>query len=338
MKKLQLISVFVVLMVLLVACTEKESKPAPEKSVESSESAKIGAYPITVSPTVASTESEEAGSIVFEDVTFEEMPQRLVVLDYGFLDTIDALGVKGVLGIPKGSTSIPAHLAEKYGTDEVADLGTLKSIDFEKVAALEPDAIFISGRQSAFYEELKKITPNVLFIGTDSANYWDGFLSSINKAGEIFGKQDEAAKKIEELEAKRQELQEKAKGYENVLVAMYNDKKISGFGPDANSRFNYVYNAYGFVPVTEDIQASLHGSDFSYESILSVNPAVLFVIDRTVSDVEALKADIENDIIKQTTAYKDKKIVYLDGVNWYFGGSGITIELAKMQEILDELQ
>lgn len=329
---------FAVLMVLLVACSDTKTETTPDNSNVASEGVEGSVFPIKVSPTIGSTESEDAGTILFEDVTFDAMPQRLVVLDYGFLDTLDTLGVEGVLGLPKGSTSIPKHLVEKYGSDEIVDLGTLKSIDFEKVAALEPDAIFISGRQAAFYEELKKITPNVLFIGTSSADYWNSFTASINKAGEIFGKQDNAADYITQLENKRKEVQEKAAGYENALVAMYNDKKISGFGPDANSRFNYVYNDYGFTAVTEDIQASAHGSDFSYESILSVNPEVLFVVDRTASEVETLKAEIENDIIKQTNAYKNSKIVYLDGLNWYFGGNGITIELAKMQEILDELQ
>ena len=62
---------------------------------------------MTVSPTIASRESEEAGTVTFEDVTFEKMPERIVVFDYGFLDTLDALGVEGIVGVPKDST-LPA--------------------------------------------------------------------------------------------------------------------------------------------------------------------------------------------------------------------------------------
>ena len=119
---------------------------------------------------------------------------------------------------------------------------------------------------------------------------------------------------------------------------MYNDKKISGFDNGPESRFAYVYNDFGFKPSTTDIKSSSHGSDFSYESILSVNPEVLLVIDRTASDVETIKADIENDIIKQTRAYKEGKIVYLDGVNWYFSSNGVTTESDKLDEILNELK
>ena len=69
---------------------------------------------MTISPTIASTESEESGTVTFEDVTFEKMPERIVVFDYGFLDTLDALGVEGIVGVAKDS-SLPAHL-EKYAS------------------------------------------------------------------------------------------------------------------------------------------------------------------------------------------------------------------------------
>ena len=346
MKKWKVLIPALALSAMLAGC----GSPASNEVVPSGEQAPVSeqvatgeqetsTYKVTVSPTVSSSTSDETGTTVFEDVTFEQMPERIVVLDYGFLDTLDALGVEGVVGLPKGSTGMPENLAEKYGDEKYVDIGTLKSIDMEQVAALEPDAIFISGRQTAFYEELKKITPNVLFIGNQVADYWNSFMTSIDIAGEIFDKQDEAEQLKADLEAKKAEVNEKAAGYDNALVAMYNDKKISGFDAGSDSRFGYVYNYYGFnSAVGEDISVSNHGSDFSYESILSVDPEVLFIVDRTNSDVEVIKADIENDIIKQTQAYKNGKIVYLDGANWYFGSNGYSIEMAKMQEILDELK
>ena len=133
-------------------------------------------------------------------------------------------------------------------------------------------------------------------------------------------------------------MKEKAAGYENALVAMYSEKKVSGFDNGKDSRFAYVYNDFGFKPATTGIDTSSHGSDFSFESILKVDPEVLLVIDRGDDSLETLKADIENDIIKQTRAYKEGKIVYLDGINWYFSSNGITTEADKLDEILNELK
>lgn len=333
------------LALMLAACGSEETEtPKANDTNTSNKTEEVtgeSAYPMTVSPLSAAQETEEGASVAFEDITLEEEPKRIISLDYGFLDTLDALGVEGIVGVAAGGGqgNIPAHLKEKYApSDEIADVGTLKAINYEAVAAADPDIIFISGRQTPFYEELKEITPNVVFIGSDNSNYIDAVYETVDLAANIFDKADKAEELKAQLQEKVDAVNEKVAGYENALVAMYNDKKISGFDNGEDSRFAYVYNDFGFKPATTDIKASSHGSDFSYESILSVDPEVLLIVDRTVSDVETIKADIENDIIKKTRAYKDGKIVYLDGTNWYFSSNGVTTEAAKLQEILDELK
>ena len=68
------------------------------------------------------------------------------------------------------------HL-EKYSADEYANIGTLKDPLLEDIAELDPDVIFISGRQATFYEQLKEITPNVIFVGTSQDDYWNYIFS-----------------------------------------------------------------------------------------------------------------------------------------------------------------
>ena len=351
MKKWKYLTATAALTLMLAACgsdeetTESQASTTDEAQTEETATEEVtqeeAKFPMTVSSLSANRETEDGKSVVFEDVVFDEEPKRIISFDYGFLDTLDALGVEGIVGVAAngGQGNIPEHLKEKYAaSDSIADVGSLKEINLEAVAAAEPDVIFISGRQSSFYEELKEITPNVVFIGSDSEDYIAGVKETVDLAAEIFGKEEKAEELKAGLDEKVAAVKEKAAGYENALIAMYNDKKISGFDNGPDSRFAYVYNDFGFTPVTEDIEASSHGSDFSYESILSADPEVLLVIDRTVSDVAAIQADIENDIIKQTRAYKEGKIVYLDGVNWYFSSNGITTETEKLDEILNELK
>lgn len=344
MKKWKLLTATTLLTLALAACgndqaeTDKTSDTSKDTTEQSTSATEGSAFPMTVSSLTTSGEDEAGTTSTFEDVTLEAMPERIIVLDIGFLDTLDALGVEGVVGIAEATSGFPEHLNEKYGSGKVDSVGTLKDINLEAVAALAPDVIFISGRQTAFYEELKEITPNVVFIGSDNENYIDGVKETIDLAAKIFVKEDKGEELKSNLDAKVAEVVEKASGYENALVAMYNEKKISGFDNGADSRFAYVYNDFGFKPVTEEIKASAHGSDFSYESILKVDPEVLLIVDRTASDVEKIKAEIENDIIKQTRAYKEGKIVYLDGTTWYFSSNGATTEISKLQELLDELK
>ncbi len=355
MKNLKLILAIVAIALVLAACGTNEQanqgssnggsaaggqaeQPASEGNdteAPAEEPAEASNYPLTVSSTIASTQSEEAGTIAFKDITFDKKPEKLVVFDYGFLDTLAALEVEGIVGIPKDS-SLPAHL-EAFASDQYASVGNLKTPLFEDIAALDPDVIFISGRQSTFYEELSEIAP-VVFVGTQQDDYWNTFLASVDIAAKLFGKEAEADAYLAKFDEALNQIKALAGNYENILVTMYNEGKLSGFS--TNSRFGYIYDIYGFVPVTEDIQASSHGSNFGFEAILEFNPEVLMVIDRTAATGGAsnIEADMENDIIKKTKAYQNNRIVYLDGPLWYLSGGGLQSELAKIDEILAELK
>lgn len=347
MKKWKFLTAAAMLTLALAACGDEETKEADKEkeapAAEATEAAEgtDSVFPLTVQSLTGERETEDGQVFKFDEVTFEEEPKRVISFDYGFLDTLDALGVEGIVGVAAngGQGNVPAHLKDKYApSDSIQDVGSLKEINLEAVAAAEPDVIFISGRQSGYYEDLKEITPNVLFVGSDNPSYVEGLYESVDLAATIFGAEEKAEELKAEFQVKVDAVKEKAAGYENALVAMYNEKKIAGFDNGEESRFAYVYNDFGFTPVTTDIETSSHGSDFSFESILKVNPEVLLVIDRTVSDVETLKAEVENDIIKKTRAYEEGKIVYLDGVNWYFSSNGITTEADKLDEILNELK
>lgn len=354
MKKWRLLTATAALTLMLGACgsddaSDKSSSEKTEQTSDSNASANDAAFPMTVKSLTAERELEQEGGksdapaqkVVFEDVELKEQPKRIVALDYGFLDTLDALGVEGIVGIPYGGGegNMPEQLKEKYApSDDIKDVGNLKELDLEALAATEPDVIFISGRQAGYYEQLKEITPNVVFIGSDNANYIAGVEDSIDLAAKIFGKEDQAKELKATLDAKTKEIQEKAAKYKNALVTMYSDKQISGFDDSDESRFKYVYQSFGFKTAVKGLDTSTHGSNLSYEGILKADPEVLFVIDRNDQDVEALKKDVENDIIKKTQAYKNGTIVYLDGTNWYFSSNGATTEVEKMDEILDELK
>lgn len=346
-KRILLGITFAMLVLFLIACGSNESADEEGNTASSGEGTTEEAtdenaeeagstYPMTVSSTLSSRESRDGSTYNFEDINLESKPENIVVFDYGFLDTLDALGVEGIVGVPQGST-LPTHL-EDYNSDEYTNIGTLKEPLLEDIAALEPDVIFISGRQAAFYDQLKEITPNVVFVGTDQEQYWESFKSSVDIAAEMFGKQEEAEEYMADLNSKVEEINNLAGNYNSSLVTLYNEGQLSGYSTP--SRFGYIYDVYGFQPVTKDIESSSHGSNFGYEAVLEFDSEVLFVIDRTaaISGDSNIESDMENDIIKQTTAYQNDQIVYLDGQLWYLGGAGLQSELAKMEEILAELE
>lgn len=46
------------------------------------------------------------------------------------------------------------------------------------------------------------------------------------------------------------------------------------------------------------------------------------------------KETIENELVKKTDAFKNGKIIYLDGTNWYLSGGG----LQSMKSMIDEVR
>ena len=96
------------------------------------------------------------------DIEVPYNPQRIAILDMPALDIVDALGVGDrVVGSAKVSIDYLSDYNPEESDGVIMNLGTVKTADLEKVAACEPDIIFIGGRLASIYTELEKIAPVV---------------------------------------------------------------------------------------------------------------------------------------------------------------------------------
>ena len=269
-------------------------------------------------------EKKETISITHEldekAVEVPKNPETVVVFDFGMLDTLDKMGVE-VAGVPKSGT-VPPYLS-KYNDDKYANVGSLKEPDFEKISELGPDLIIISTRQSELYEEFKAIAPTI-YVGLDTANYIESFKENVQTVAKIFGKEDMVKEEIAAIEKRIEEVNKKVTELgKTALIVLANDGKVSAYGP--GSRFGLIHDVLGFQAVDENIEASTHGQSISFEYIVEKDPDFLFVIDRTavVGGESSAKEVIENDLVKNTKAYKEGNIVYLDPNYWYLSGGGL---------------
>lgn len=264
------------------------------------------------------------------EVTLDKNPETVVVFDYGILDIMDNLEIE-VSGLPMGN--IPSFL-EMYGDEaKYKNVGTLKEPDFEAVFELAPDVIFISGRTAAAYEELSKIAPTV-YLTVDNADYMGSVEENAMLIGELFNKEDRTSEKIAELAGKVESLKtEVTELNENALIILANDGSLSSYG--AVSRFGILHNTLGFKQSDENIEESTHGQSVTYEYILEKNPENLFVIDRAAvvgGETEA-SSTMDNDIVKETEAFKNDKIHYLNPEVWYITAGGFTGTAMMLDEV-----
>lgn len=247
-------------------------------------------------------------------------PSRVLVFDLGALDMLDRLGV-AVSGVPGGVK--PAYL-EKYDADAYARIGTLFEPDYEAVSAAEPDLIIVGGRSAAKYGELSKIAPTVDLTG-DAKDFIGSVERNMETLGRIFGKEAEAAAEIGRLDADVAALKRATAGKGKGLLILTTGGKISAYGP--GSRFGVLHDALGVEPAAPGLSIGNHGQPASFEFILETNPDWLFVIDRDAAigrEGQSARQLLDNELVRQTTAWRKGQVVYLDPANWYLVGGGLT--------------
>ncbi|MBM7108973.1 putative ABC transporter solute-binding protein YclQ precursor [Brevibacillus laterosporus] len=254
------------------------------------------------------------------ETVVKKNPQKVVVFDFGSLDTMDALGVEPV-GLPQ--KSLPSYL-DKYKDEKYINVGGLKEPDFEKIHEAKPDLIIIAGRQADKYEEFKKIAPTI-YMDVDDKKYMESFTTKVKTLAQIFDKEAKADEMLAKIEKEIKDLNEKTKADEKkALVILANDGKVSAYG--STSRFGIVHDVFGFKQADDKIDSSTHGQSVSFEYILEKNPDYIFVVDRTAAikkGESSAKQVVENEIVKKTNAVKNNKVIYLDPGYWYLSGGGL---------------
>ena len=332
------ISIFLVTMMIfsLVACGSNSSKK--ETSGEESRT-------ITVTALNGASETVEI------EVPYD--PQRIAVVDMAMLDIIDNLGLGDRV---VGSSQTSLDYLQKYVTNKsVANLGSIKEADMEAIMECEPDIIFMGGRMSDSYDELSRIAP-VVRLTADSS---DGVLAGTKKNAQIiasiFGKEAEVEAKFTDFDSRIAALKEVAEG-KTAVVGMCTSGSFNVVGD--NGRCSVIGREVGFENLGNDTafnkdsgssegsrgsresgdsskgssgngNSSNHGSEASFELIVSLAPDYIFVMDRDAAigtnGAQLAKDIMENELVMSTDAYKNGNLVILEhpGI-WYTAEGGIT--------------
>ncbi|QKS69803.1 siderophore ABC transporter substrate-binding protein [Paenalkalicoccus suaedae] len=319
------------LAILLAACGNEE---ASSNASEGNTTNEVNQTEATSNE--ANTTEEEPTELVVEhdlgETTVPTNPEKVVVFDYGVLDTMRELGVDPI-AVPQGN--IPSYLNE-FESDTYQNAGTLFEPNFEAIFDMDPDLILISGRAAEAYDELSDIAPTV-FLGLDTENYVESFEHNTMLLGEIFGKEEEAAEQLATIEEEIEALQSVASGEEgNGLILLTNEGELSAYG--TGSRFGLIHDDFGVGVADETIDNSTrHGQNVSFEYVLETNPDYLFVIDRgaVVSDGGEVdgQATLDNDIVGQTTAATEGNVMYLNPEYWYLSSGGLRSVSEMVKEV-----
>lgn len=262
-------------------------------------------------------------------------PQRAAVLDMNEADFLDQLSIP-IAGMPKDY--VP-HFLQMYKDDQkVQDLGAIVQPNMERIYTLKPDIILMTPLQANQYQALSKIAPTVHYdinFNNSQQHHIEAIKAHLITLGQIFNQQQLATQKVDALDAKVAEVRKiTANRPEKALVVLHNNGAFSNFG--VQSRYGFVFNAFGVKPASTVVDTSLHGQPISSEFIKQADPDILYIVDRTAVMEHRPTIDAErmsNPLLRQTKAWKNGKVVFVDADAWYITAASPT----SMHILIDDV-
>lgn len=327
MKKFLFLTMVLAMSVLLGACTIiDDTKEYPETVTITQ----------TITHATSSTDTEKTTETVEEVIPTN--PKNVAIFDFGVLDILDHVGIE-TLGIEKLAivkSNVPNYLSA-YNIDTVTNAGTLFEPNFDNLDLFSPDLVIISSRSAWTYDKLKAELGGVavLNVAVNNTKYLESVVKNIENLKLIFGGNEVFDTMIDTLETKTAEVNLLAEASNlKALIVMTNGDDISGYG--VGSRFGFIHNELGFIPADSNFgngDANTHGDIISFEYIQTLNPDIIFVVDRAAAiGGEPSIGVLDNALVNSTNAGVNDRIIPLDSIAWYIVSGGYQSTLTMIND------
>lgn len=207
--------------------------------------------------------------------------------------------------------------------DAIVDLGTHNEPDLEAVVAVQPDLIINGQRFAQYHDDFTSLVPDATVLELDprEGEALDAeLIRQTTVLGEIFGKQDEAQKLVDDFEAAIERAQKAYDDAESVMAVTTSGGEIGYIAPTVGRTLGPVFDIIGLTPALEVPEATddHQGDDISVEAIAESNPDWILVMDRdavfaaeTPDYVQAAEVLENSEALASVTAVKDDQIVYM---------------------------
>ncbi|HGO5854792.1 TPA: siderophore ABC transporter substrate-binding protein [Mannheimia haemolytica] len=249
------------------------------------------------------------------DVTLNDNPAKIAVFDTGSLDTLQALGVK-IDGMPE--FKVLSYL--KPSADKAVNVGTVFEPNLEALNSLNPDLIIVGTRTAKKFDEVSQIAKTIDMTDNGDKLIESG-LQRLDSFGKLFNKEAEAEKLKAEIHTLLDQTKAAVKDKGNGLIILVNGGKISAFG--SGYRLSWIHDNLGIPMADPSIKTTGHGQPVSFEFIQKLNPDWLFVLDRIAAigqEGQSAQQVLDNELVRQTKAWKNGNIVYLSSASYLAPG------------------
>ncbi|EPW6909186.1 iron-siderophore ABC transporter substrate-binding protein [Vibrio parahaemolyticus] len=182
-------------------------------------------------------------------MTFEQVPQRVVVLNWDILEQVLALDIE-----PIAAPNLPGYrqwVVNPYAPESIEDIGTRAEPNLEKIASLKPDVILAASPQQDLIPLLRQIAP-VVYLPNFSQNEAAAqtAIKHFRTLGALFDKQELAEQKLAKLNDSFKQLRDKIRQHYSapldVLVMRFSTPNSVLLSTE-NSTTDYVVEQLGLT-------------------------------------------------------------------------------------------
>lgn len=218
---------------------------------------------------------------------------------------------------------MPANLDYKTN-DSIVNLGTHREPDLEAVVAVEPDLIINGQRFAQYGEDFKKLAPEAAIVDLtprEDQPYDEELRRQTKTLGDVFGKQEEAEKLIEEFDKSIERAKAAYDEQDKVMGVITSGGNINYAAPGSGRSLGPIFQILGLTPALEVDNASTdhEGDDISVEAIADSNPDIMLVMDRDAATAEnngeeytpANELIANSAALKNVTAVTEDRIIYM---------------------------
>lgn len=272
-----------------------------------------------------------------QTVVVPKSPSKVVVMNYGALDTLDALG-QGSIVVGAPLSVLPSYL-EQYKNANIADTGNMKEPSIDAIKQAKPQLIIIDGRQASRTKELSKIAP-VINLSVDAKNYLESTKNHINVLAEITDTKQNASNLIQALNIKITNAQSVAQSNpKKAIVAIHNDGKMVLI--NASSSAALIHDVLKVKRAVPFFIQSMNAGDkpkpifIDNNYVSTIKPDIIYVVDRSKAIGQtAMKDDFFDAKVLATSK---TEVVYLTPDLWYLSGGGAESLNRQIDEVINGL-
>ncbi|ENI4484492.1 ABC transporter substrate-binding protein [Vibrio fluvialis] len=245
------------------------------------------------------------------EFTLNQVPQRIVALEFSFVDALAAVDVSpvGIADDNDPSRLLPA-VSAKLG--QWQSVGTRSQPSLEVIASLKPDLIIADvDRHSAVYRDLSKIAPTLL-LPSRRETYEDN-LKSAAIIGKVIGKEAEMQQRLAQHHQLMDHYAAQLSGLNNQTVQFGVARENDFYAHSAESYAGGVIHALGLAAPT-GLKNENASRQISLEQLLALNPNYLVVGDYTEKSIVSRwqKQPLWNVL----SAVRAKQVLHVDGNMW----------------------